>query len=72
MTNGTLLESKKVKLEESLPKVNIVTPVFAGYRKAKVTPIAEIGRSITPEVIGDGEEKSLSEEEYEKLEKRNI
>ena len=35
-----LLENKKFKLEESLPKVNIVTPVFAGYRMAKVTPIA--------------------------------
>ena len=67
MTNGTLLQDKDIKLQESLPKVNIVTPVFAGYGKAKVAPAAEVGKQITPEVLE--EEKSLSEEEYEKFEK---
>ena len=47
-----------------------MTPVFAGYGKAKVTPAAEVGKQITPEVLE--EEKSLSEEEYEKFEKRSI
>ena len=48
MTNGTLLEDKDVELQECLPKVNIVTPVFAGYRKASVAPTAETGK---PEVV---------------------
>ena len=50
--------------------MNIVTPVFAGYRKAKVAPVTEIRQAIKSEDLG--EDKPLSEEEYEKLEKRNI
>ena len=35
MTNGSLLaENEEIDLEVSLPKVNIITPVFAGFKKA--------------------------------------
>ena len=44
--------------------------MFAGYRKAKVAAAAEVRQAIKAEDLG--EDKPLSEEEYEKLEKRNI
>ena len=71
LTNGTLLEDRRVKLEKQLPKVNIFTPVFAGlYQKALVAPTTEKRQVINPENLS--EDAPLSEEEFEAFEKRRI
>merc|ERR1712087_116535 len=46
MTNGTLLKNKEVQLEEQLPRVNIVTPIFAGNQKSADSLDADVRQAI--------------------------